>query len=366
MPKKPEYVWKKPLPSNGLGGIAANKDVVVIGLRDTLDKKDVFRCYQASDGELLWQVDYEAQGRLDYGNSPRATPLIHNDVVYLQGAFGNLKCVELETGTEFWSINLLDEFGAKAMTWGNCWSPILVDGKLIVQPGGKRASIVALDPDEGTVIWETKGNPAAYSSPIVATFSKVKQIIAYDKSTLGGWDVKTGKRLWTLKPPESGDFNVPTPIQIGQRLFVTTENNGSRLYEFDKDGKIKPKPVAKFEDLSPDTHTPVVVNGKIFGAGDSMFCLSAKDLKKIYAEDNEPYGQYASIIASKKRALVTTLDGQMVLFRTDIDKYQVTGKFSLAENGEPLEIHSHPAIVGTDLYIRVGKSLRKMSLAGKK
>ena len=348
-----------------MGGIAANDEYVIIGLRDALDKNDLFRCYKASNGELLWQVSYEAQGRLDYGNSPRATPLINEDVVYLQGAFGTLKCVELETGTEFWSVNLLDKFEAKAMTWGNCWSPILVDGKLIVQPGGKKASIAALDPDEGTVVWETKGNEAAYSSPIVAKFGSVKQIIAYDKTTLGGWDVKTGKRLWALTPPEKGDFNVPTPIQIGDRLFVTTENNGSRLYEFDKEGKIKPKPVAKFEDLSPDTHTPVVVNDKLFGAGDSLYCLSAKDLKKVYAHDDEPYGQYASIIASKKRALVTTLDGQMVLFRTDVDKYEVTGKFSLAKDGNPIEIHSHPAIVGTDLYIRVGKTLRKMSL-GKK
>ena len=56
----------------------------------------------------------------------------------------------------------------------------------------------------------------------------------------------------------------------------------------------------------------------------------------------------------------------MLLMRTDIGKYEVKGKFSLAEQGQPVEIHSHPAIVGKNLYVRVGKSLRKISLNGGK
>lgn len=37
---------------------------------------------------------------------------------------------------------------------------------------------------------------------------------------------------------------MPTPIAVGDKLFVATENNGSRLYGFGPDGRISPKPVA--------------------------------------------------------------------------------------------------------------------------
>ena len=176
---------------------------------------------------------------------------------------------------------------------------------------------------------------------------------------------KTGIRLWKLEPPESNDFNVPTPIQIAQQLFVATENNGARLYAFDDKGLIKSKPVAKFDDLAPDTHTPVVVDDRIFGIADALFCLSTKDLKQMWISEDEVFQQYGSIIGSDHRALVTTLDGQLILFNTEGKEYKEISRLKLAPD-ESIEVHAHPAIVGKHLYLRVGKKLKKMSLDTKK
>jgi outer membrane protein assembly factor BamB len=338
---------------------------VVLGMRDGTDRSDVFHCYAAKDGQLLWQVQYEAQGRLDYGNSPRATPLIKKDVVFLYGAFGDLRCVDLETGAVLWEKNVIDEFGSKVLTWGNCWSPILADGKLIVQPGAKDASIAALDPETGDVIWQTAGNPAAYSSPIIGNFSGTRQIICYDQTTLGGWDIKTGKRLWTLKPLEENDFNVPTPIQIGEKLFVTTENNGSRLFEFDKDGRIKSEAVAKFADLAPDTHTPVVVNDRIYGVSSDVFCLSATDLKQIWKAEDKLFEEYCAIVANQDRGLIITLSAELILFDARAEKFKQISRMNLSPVDRD-EIYGHPAFVGKDAYFRVGNKLCKMSFSTEK
>ena len=359
LPAQPDIAWSKDLPSNGLGGISANAELVVIGGRDVLDRKDQFRCYSAATGELLWQVEYEAEGLLDYGNSPRAAPFIHETVVYLQGAFGTLKCVDLETGAEFWSVNLIDRFKSEVLTWGMCWSPLLVDGKLIVQPGSEQAALAALDPDTGETIWTVKGRRAAYSSPIVATFSGVRQIIAYDQTSLGGWDIESGKRLWTLKPENDNDFNVPTPIQVGEQLFVATENNGARLYQFDKQGLIVKKPVSHFEDLAPDTHSPIVVGDRVFGISNALFCLSSRDLSEVWIKEDDAYSQYGSIVGSDRRALVTTLDGQMILLDLTAKQYVELSRMKLSAD-ENVEVHSHPAFVGKNAYIRVGKTLLKL------
>ena len=82
---------------------------------------------------------------------------------------------------------------------------------------------------------------------------KRRQIVGYDKDSLGGWDVKTGERLWRLVPPRSGDFNVPTPVAVHGGIVVSTENNGTRLYRFDDAGRVIPEPAAHYADLAPDT-----------------------------------------------------------------------------------------------------------------
>src|SRR5207302_1673345 len=79
---------------------------------------------------------------------------------------------------------------------------------------------------------------------IAATIRGQVQVIGHDAVSLGGWEPATGKRLWTLLPEKPNDFNVPTPIALDDKLLVSTENNGTRLYEFDDNGLLKPKPIA--------------------------------------------------------------------------------------------------------------------------
>ena len=81
-------MWKTPLGSQGLGGVAATKDYVLVSERGINNTFDVFKCLKAANGEEVWALRYPASGQLDYGSSSRATPLIIGDLVYLYGAFG--------------------------------------------------------------------------------------------------------------------------------------------------------------------------------------------------------------------------------------------------------------------------------------
>jgi hypothetical protein len=83
----------------------------------------------------------------------------------------------------------------------------------------------------------------------------------------------TGQRLWTLQPEHRGDFNVPTPIVRGNHLWLTTENNGTRRYQFDETGKISPKPISANFDLASDTHTPVLAGSRISLMHESVVLL---------------------------------------------------------------------------------------------
>ena len=301
-------------------------------------------------------------GQLDYGNSPRATPLIHEDLVFLQGAFGQLHCVRLATGVIVWKKDLRQEFGANdKLIWGTCATPLIVDGKLIVNPGGADASVAALDPQTGQLIWKSPGEPAAFSSFIAATLGNRTQVIGYDQKSLGGWDPASGQRLWTLTPPRPNDFNVPTPLVIDQSIVVSTENNGTRVYPFDESGILQTTPTAVNEGLAPDTHSPVVIGNRLFGVWNELYCLDLNDqLKSIWTGEDSAFYNYTALIASPTRLLAVSTQGELLLIDPHADEFRVLSRLKLFDDDNG--VYSHPAIVGDRLYIRSSTHLGCLSL----
>ena len=346
-----------------MGGVAATSEHVFVSDRELNDTVDVFRCLKAADGKEVWAHRTPAIGNLDYGNSPRATPLIDNDRAYCLGAFGDLACIEVRTGKLVWNLNVRDEFDATdERKWGVCDSPLLADGNLIVAPGGKDAALVALDPKTGKPVWKAPGKPTGYGSFITAKLGGVFQIVGHDAETLGGWDAKTGTRLWTVKPERRGDFNVPTPIAIGDGLLVTTENNGARLFTFKADGGIDPKPVAVNKKLAPDTHTPVVASGRVFGVWNRLYCLDLKSgLKELYDESSQAFSGYCAVVATDSRVLIVPRSGELILLDATTTEYTELGRLAAFGKDEK-GVYAHPAFVGTRVYVRGNSSIRCFEL----
>jgi len=351
LPDRLPVLWQKPTTGAGLSGVAATERYVIFSDRDSLDRYDIFRCLRVEDGREVWKLEYPAAGRLDYGNSPRATPLVADGRVYLLGAFGHLHCVRLSDGHVVWKKHLAADYGAEPPTWGYCASPLLVDGKLVVNPGAREASLVALDAQTGKELWRSPGLPAAYASLIVGRFGGVRQIVGYDAVSLGGWDIETGRRLWALLPPEQGDFNVPTPIDFDGRLLVSTENNGTRLYQFDSQGRIVKQPAAECFELAPDSHTPVLVGDKLFGCWMGLWCLDAsRALKPCWKAEDEAFEDYTSIITDGRRLLIATVSGELLLVEADPEAYKLVSRVRVFDRRT--ELLAHPAVVGNRLYLR--------------
>jgi outer membrane protein assembly factor BamB len=312
----------------------------------------------------LWTFDHPASGQLDYGNSPRATPLIAGDYVYLQGAFGDLHCVEIETGTIVWSKNFELDFGATAdLPWGTCGSPLIAEGRLIVNPGAPDASIVALDPLTGETLWQSPGDIPAYGSFVAGKLGGVSQVVGHDASSLGGWDLATGQRLWELLPEHAEDFSVPTPVVVAGKLLVTSENNGTRLFEFDDAGRLNPTPVATNEELASDTGTPVVVGGKVFAVWSSLYCLDLQSgLQTAWSTQDSSYRVYGSLLASGDRLLISGASGELLLLDTGAAQYDVVSRLSVFDTPDA-ELYAHPAMVGSRLYLRGEDALVCVELA---
>jgi outer membrane protein assembly factor BamB len=352
------------LSSDGLSGLAVAEGVVVVPCRDITDSRDVFIAVDAATGQVRWKHQYPAAGSFDYGNSPRATPVISDGKVWTHGASGHVHCLDLKSGAVLWRKNIAAEFGTPRLEWGLTGSPLLVDGLLVVQPGGAAANVVALNAGTGEVAWKSEPGLPGNSSLIAATLGDKKQVIGYDDASLGGWDLETGKRLWGIVPKVKGDFNVATPLLVENHLVAATEGNATRTYTIGNDGLPSPTPTAKSDLLSPDSSTPVAIGKRVYGLTDGLFCLDVTDgLKQIWALEDDALVGYGSIIAcpQSNRLLVLTLAAKLLLIEDTGTAGKILGRVSLGDGDA--ETHSHPAIVGDVLFARVGQKLAAYSLS---
>jgi outer membrane protein assembly factor BamB len=374
LPEKPTIIWSRPLARSGLGGIAATRTHVVFGDRDDADERDVFRCFDAETGDEIWEVEYDAPGDLDYGNSPRATPLIRDGRVILLGALGDLHCVELETGEIIWKRHLVRDFAvpkAAMSAWGYCYSPLIADDRLVVSPGSPDAAVVALDPVTGDELWRTPGRPAGYGSFVTAMIGGRRQVIGFDAESLGGWDVATGRRMWDWKPPAGGGFNVPTPVLVPGKsvhVLISNETDGTLLFTFTDDGRLLADAVASSGDLSAEMATPVAVGCHVIGVQDHLVALDAGDaLRTLTSLEDPSLATYAAILAGPTNVLTVGNGGRLSLYDVSEDGCCFNSATTVLPASESSEarcpIYSHPAIVGTRLYIRGSHDLVCVDLA---
>jgi outer membrane protein assembly factor BamB len=315
--------------------------------------EDQIRCFAADKGELLWTYSAVNSAEMDGGPGPRATPLIHGGCIYSVSAVGECCCLDLAKGSLVWKRSFTQEFKAKTPTWGFCSSPLIADGRLIVSPLGPAAGIAALDPKTGATLWQTRGDGQPHASFLVGTFGEVVQIVGYDGPELAGWDLATGKKLWGLRPPKDNDYNVGTPLNVEGRLLVATENNGARLYAFDKGGKVIPKAVATNEELVPPMSTPVCLEGSVFGGSTDLLCLDARTLKTLWAESNEQaVTGFTMLIGGNGRVLVLNEEGELALMIARAGKCELLGKMKVCGKTQ-----SHPALADGKLFLRDAKTL---------
>lgn len=360
LPETAKILWRRSLEGQSLGGIAATPRQVILSDKTAAGDQDIWRCLDAADGNQLWEVRCVATQTMDYTSAPRATPLIDGDKAFLLGALGDLVCVDAGSGKVGWRVNLVKQFGGKVPTWGFCGTPLMAGWKIVVQTGAREHGLVALNRRTGEKVWESPGSLPGYGSHVLMNLGGRDQIVGHDEVSLGGWEPESGKRLWTVVPPNAHDFNIPTPLKVGDMLLVSTEHNGSRLFVFDEKGMILKAPVSSCEDLSPDMSSPVVVNGRVWGmAAGVMHVMSMQGgLKQVDELQFDGLGQYASLIGGNNRVLASSVDGALYLFDADADGKKKPVKLQVLESPDgQVDMWSFPALVGDRIYLRNHKEI---------
>ena len=120
-------------------------------------------------------------------------------------------------------------------------------------------------------------------------------------------------------------------------------------------------------DLAPDMATPVAVGTRVFGIHDGLVELdAAHGLATVRRDDVGGLATYAAVVAKPGRLLVVGNNGRLMLFDITGGGCRLASAcdaFTDTEGERCNPVYSHPALVGTRLFIRGEHEIACLELA---
>ena len=282
--------------------------------------------------------------------------------LYHLNAHGRLACLNAASGKEIWTVDILERFSAKNITWAlsEC---LLVDGpRVIVTPGGKKALRAALDKRNGRTVWTTEPlgkDRTSHSSPILFRFAG-RRVIANCSSAHGfGADADTGKLLWTVPLRNPHGVNAATPVYgSGSVFYVTPYAEHGRAYCLDANQQGISAKHLWTSPLDTVTGGAVLVEGTLFAAGYKKskwwFGVDWRTGQTKYELKDFTTG---AAIYADGRLYCLDERGTVGLLKPGTDGLEITGRFRLL-TGRVRDAWAHPVLHDGRLYLRYHDTLR--------
>jgi len=357
----PRVVWRKQV-GQGLSGPVVVQDRVILFHR--VSDREVVHAFDARTGMQQWEYAYPTSYRDDFGfdEGPRAVPVVANGVVYTFGAEGQLHAIDLATGKRLWSEDTMRRFGVAKGFFGAAGSPLVEDGRVIANIGGKNAGIVAFEPKTGKVLWTATSDAASYSSGIGATISGRRYAIFLTRNGLVGLDPASGQvqfqRPWRARIAAS--VNAATPLVVGDQIFISAEYGpGAAVLRFD--GSKLTDLWASNEVLTNHYATSVYHNGILYGYhgrqefNPSFRAVEFRTGKVLWSEERFRAG---SATLAGNRLLVLRETGELILAEASPAAFRPLARAQIL----PPTLRAYPALADGFLYVRNDDTLLCLDL----
>jgi outer membrane protein assembly factor BamB len=344
----PPLVWK----ANGLGEGYASFSVTGERLYTMGQRGDqsFVLALDTNSGKKLWEAQVGGAFRERRGHGPRATPTIDGDRLYAQSADGGLACLDAATGKRIWGFNVVKKFGGQVINWGISESPLIDGDRLIVNPGGNGASIVALNKKDGSLIWKSQSDEAGYSSAIVFDVGKVRHLVAFTGEAAVGLSAANGELLWRYDKVSNRTANIATPIHRNNHVFVSSDygTGGALLKLTPSGGGVKMDEVYFNRDMKNHYSSSVLVGDYLYGFSSSIL-TAMKFLTGEVAWRDRSVGK-GSVIYAEGNLYCQGEDGTIGLVEATREAYREKSRFQISRGAFPM--WTLPVIANGRLYIR--------------
>ena len=238
---------------------------------------------------------------------------------------------------------------------------MVVGNKVLVAVGAKGASIVAVDKNDGKVLWKSLDDRASYSSPILIGSVKDPTAVFLTQKSLVGLRVEDGSPLWSFPFQDQLAESSTTPVRVGDKLLISSITLGTAMVSLDaKDGKSTPKQDWMTKDLTCYFSTPVVVGpdhvylvtGSLLGGQATLHCLDAKKGTVLWKKGDVGKFHASLLRTGDNKLLMVEEAGNLVLIDPDPKMYRELARTKICG-----KTWAHPAVADGRLFIRDDKQL---------
>jgi outer membrane protein assembly factor BamB len=362
----PKLLWQVKNIGSGYATPSVAGDRLYLLANEGLENEFV-QALSSSDGKRIWSARLGNVGQPKQNPSfpaARSTPTVEKDLLYALGSDGDLACVETGSGKIRWQKNLRTDFGGKFGTWAYAESPLVDGDTLVCTPGGRDATLVALNKATGDVIWRCvlpEGAEAAYASAIVVEAGGLKQYVQLLPKGLVGVDAKTGKLLWHYaKPTSRYNANIPSPVAGEDLIYAGSAGTGGGAVRLKaRDGGVEAEPLY-FESKLPTAIGGVVRVGDFLYGTTAQAMLCFEFASGTVKWEERALGA-ASICFADGRLYLHGENGDVALIEPSAETYREKGRFAPPDQpkrASPMEkAWAYPVVANGRLYLRDHGSL---------
>lgn len=308
-------------------------------------------------GNLKWRILYGPEWHEQHPGT-RSTPTVDGNRIFVLTGMGRLVCFNAMTGMIRWSEDVARTFGGEAPVMGFAESVLIHENKVICTPGGKDASLVALEKTSGRTIWTSKGfsEQSAYCSPILIERGGKRLIVTITAKSVVGLDPETGHLIW--RQPQDPDAEDPnhsiTPVHQEGCIYVTSgHGKGGQMLELSPDGqRISQRWVDR--TLNCLHGGVVLIDGYIYGTNGKgkWVCLDLENGEVMYEAKGVGMG---SMVYADGMLYCYGQKGTLGLVRVSPRGYELVSDLKVTYGKG--QHWAHPVISGGRLYIRHGDAL---------
>ena len=371
-------MWSMPV-AEGYSGPAVSNGRVYLTDRVIDAGTERVLCFNAESGEELWKHEYPVRYTVSYPAGPRATPVIHDGLVYTIGSEGHMYCFAAADGKEIWKKEFQNDFRTGLPTWGMAASPLVDGEKLITLVGGAGGGlVVCFDRKTGNELWRALDDPeVGYCPPVIYEFDGVRQLIIWHPRAISSLNPETGSVLWEVPWSIKAGLCVPMPRKIDERLFLTSFYNGPMMLGVKADSaeviwKGKSDSEIRTDGLHSIMPTPVVTAENIFGVCSygQLRCLKTDSGERVWetlAATGSGRWWNAFLIPQGDRYFLHNEQGELIIAQLNTDGYTEISRALLVEPTRPVQrrmtIWSHPAFAMKSVFARNDKELVRVDLS---
>jgi outer membrane protein assembly factor BamB len=308
------------------------------------------------NGKLQWKAPYSEEFHESYPGS-RATPVIAGDLLYIYSGKGVLTCMDAKNGKVKWQKDVFKDFDGRNIKWGVTETVLVDDDLVYVTPGGKKNNVVALNRQNGNLVWSSpgKGELSAYCSPLLVELPTRKLVVTMTAGHIIGLDAKDGKMLWSHPQSNRHEVHANTPVYHNGELFCFSGyGQGGVKLTLSGDGSTVKKEWFN-GNLDGRMGGMVLLNGYLYGSGDNnrqWRCVDWKTGEEKYASTDLGKGV---VIAADGMLYCYSERGELGLVRATPESFALVSKTNVGLGSG--QHWSHPVIHEGKLYLRHGDTL---------